>query len=1581
MGVVNAILDDDTVISSGQAVHRGDPGQEVVLLWNITGPITGTLPTIQFTLQEVDPADESTTNGQSATSAVITSTGVGTLALHLINSSAVLVSWVVGGASPSFGGTSATTIGKTVGNEIAIVASATGPTPVVEGPGTAGTPTGGVLTIQGDPAGEPIPITGSISATNPSVSTNNAAAPASSTQVGGSDGTNLQAVRVFDADTGGGTQYVLGTVLRKSASGGSVEAGTSADPLRVDPTGSTAQPVTDNGGSLTIDGTATANQGTAAVTAGGWPVKVTDGTNVAAVKAASTPAVATDPAIVVAISPNNPILASNPSVGDNGDPVPVASTQVGGSDGTDLQAVRVFDADSGGGTEFVLGTILRKSASGGSVEAGTSTDPLRVDPTGTTTQPVSDGGGSLTVDGTVTANVGTTGGLALDATLTGGTSKAIVRGGAKGATAAADVTSTAEGADHQALDVQIYHGGAAKDPTQIRALTSADVVTSAQGTAAALVGAWPVKVTDGTNTLPTGDAAARAIFEKITDGTNTAAVKAASTAAIATDPALVVAVSPNNTVAVTGTVTATNPSVGSTGAAVPASATQVGGSDGTNLQTPRVFDADTGGGTQYVLGVGLRKSASGGSVEAGTSSDPLRVDPTGTTAQPVTDNGGSLTVDTTQLPAALVGGRLDENVGAWLGSTAPTVGQKTSVNSVPVVIASDQSAVPVSGTVTASGGAKGATPAADVTTTAEGADHQALDVQIYHGGTAKDPTQIRALTATDVVTAAQGTAAALSGFWPVKVTDGTNTLPTGDAVARAIFEKITDGTNTAAVKAASTAAIATDPALVVAVSPNNTVAVTGTVTATNPSVGSTGAAVPASATQIGGSDGTNLQAPRVFDADSGGGTQYVLGTVLRKSASGGSVEAGTSTDPLRVDPTGTTAQPVTDNGGSLTVDTTQLPAALVGGRLDQNVGAWLGSTAPTVGQKTSANSVPVVVASDQSAITVTGTVTNASVGSNNAAIPASSTQVGGSDGTNLQAARVFDADTGGGTQYVLGAVLRKSASGGSVEAGTSTDPLRVDPTGTTAQPVTDNGGSLTIDTTQLPAALVGGRLDENVGAWLGSTAPTVGQKTMANSVPVTLASDQSALSVSPASVGTVGSATPASADQIGASDGTNLRVPRVFDADTGGGTQYVLGAVLRKSASGGSVEAGTSSDPLRVDPTGTTTQPTSGGFFEPTQSTTSVLGSNATYVGAGPFGPGFSKCEGYNTICVSVYSNQVSALQGVAIYWDFDGTGTYGAVVDDQAYSYTFVGDWALYVFHVKAPYYQVQYTNGATIQTAFALSTVLKVSSTDVSVRPGQSVAGTFIGESVRGTLMMGNNNDSATIINTDSAGNIGTTSADVSDSFLFASAADSTVIALAGKSSAGFIKAATAFSGTLLVELSFDSAFTWVSTFFDDPSTGLKESSLVINGATVVARGIVLIGGANYVRVRCSAYTSGSALVTVRATATNQRSQLFEGPSGSAAPLTTVQVGGVDSSSTLRSAHVYDMDSASASEHVVGVSLRTPASGGGTEAGTETHPLRVDPTGDTNQPVSGTALDLQRLLLVEIRDLLLEMLSALKG
>ena len=58
-------------------------------------------------------------------------------------------------------------------------------------------------------------------------------------------------------------------------------------------------------------------------------------------------------------------------------------------------------------------------------------------------------------------------------------------------------------------------------------------------------------------------------------------------------------------------------------------------------------------------------------------------------------------------------------------------------------------------------------------------------------------------------------------FWYSRITDGTNTMPTMDNAARSGYQRVTDGTNTAAVKAASTAAAASDPSMVVAVSPNS----------------------------------------------------------------------------------------------------------------------------------------------------------------------------------------------------------------------------------------------------------------------------------------------------------------------------------------------------------------------------------------------------------------------------------------------------------------------------------------------------------------------------------------------------------------------------------------------------------------------------------------------------------------------------------------------------------------------------------------------------------------------------------------
>ena len=157
------------------------------------------------------------------------------------------------------------------------------------------------------------------------------------------------------------------------------EIGTASAPVRTDPTGSTAQPVTDNGGSLTVDGTVAATQ------SGTWNITNISGT--------------------VSL-PTGAATAANQAT---------ANTSLSSIDGK-LVTAKTADFDTGGGTDTVqmLGIALPKS--GGAVAGGTSTDPIRTDPTGTTAQPITDNGGSLTVDGTVTVQDGG-GSLTVDGTV------------------------------------------------------------------------------------------------------------------------------------------------------------------------------------------------------------------------------------------------------------------------------------------------------------------------------------------------------------------------------------------------------------------------------------------------------------------------------------------------------------------------------------------------------------------------------------------------------------------------------------------------------------------------------------------------------------------------------------------------------------------------------------------------------------------------------------------------------------------------------------------------------------------------------------------------------------------------------------------------------------------------------------------------------------------------------------------------------------------------------------------------------------------------------------------------------------
>jgi hypothetical protein len=176
-----------------------------------------------------------------------------------------------------------------------------------------------------------------------------------------------------------------------------------------------------------VSGTVTANAGTnlntsalaldATLTGGTQQSKITDGTNVATVKAASTAAGATDKAVVVAVSPNNTVgvtgtfwQATQPVSGTFWQATQPVSLATNTPDVTDRAARLLGHVTVDNASLAVTGTFWQA------------------------TQPVS---------GTVTANAGTnlnTSALALDATITGGTQQSKITDGTNVATVKAAST-------------------------------------------------------------------------------------------------------------------------------------------------------------------------------------------------------------------------------------------------------------------------------------------------------------------------------------------------------------------------------------------------------------------------------------------------------------------------------------------------------------------------------------------------------------------------------------------------------------------------------------------------------------------------------------------------------------------------------------------------------------------------------------------------------------------------------------------------------------------------------------------------------------------------------------------------------------------------------------------------------------------------------------------------------------------------------------------------------------------------------------------------------------------------------------
>lgn len=305
------------------------------------------------------------------------------------------------------------------------------------------------------------------------------------------------------------------------------------------------------------------------------------------------------------------------------------------------------------------------------------------------TQPVSGTFWQATqpVSGTVTANIGTSGSLALDATLTGGSQKAIIRGGAKGSTSATDVTSTASGGNHQPLDVVIYD-------------TSGNAITSfggSGGTSSSFGSSFPssgtaVGASDGTDMQPllVESSSNKNLRVGLFAGANQATVSAGG--ALKVDNSAVTQPVSGTfwqaTQPVSGTFWQATQPVSGTVTATLSSSTNAGA-------TAKTSDYDSGAGTDTVTMFGVALPASGGAVQGGTSTNPLRVDPTGSTTQPVsgtiTANAGTGTFTVSGTVTANAGtGTLSTNVAQLAGTTTDTNSGNKSAGTLRVVLATDQ---------------------------------------------------------------------------------------------------------------------------------------------------------------------------------------------------------------------------------------------------------------------------------------------------------------------------------------------------------------------------------------------------------------------------------------------------------------------------------------------------------------------------------------------------------------------------------------------------------------------------------------------------------------------------------------------------------------------------------------------------------------------------------------------------------------------------------------------------------------------------------------------------------------------------
>jgi len=254
-------------------------------------------------------------------------------------------------------------------------------------------------------------------------------------------------------------------------------------------------------------------------------------------------------------------------------------------------------------------------------------------------------------------------------------------------------------------------------------------------------------------------------------------------------------------------------------------------------------------------------------------------------------------------------------------------------------------------------------------------------------------------------------------------------------------------------------------------------------------------------------------------------------------------------------------------------------------------------------------------------------------------------------------------------------------------------------------------------------------------------------------------------------------------------------------------------------------------------------------------SVVSVVNSSVTNLAAAAVFTGAAEdILEYAEVRVFVYSSHASAVDGLSLQQSVDGTTWF------QTDTWT-IGAATAKTFGIgaSARYFRVVYTNGATATTTLQLQTIFhKHATKPTAQRPSDGYTNEFDGEQQISYQMVYNGTTWDRQLG--SAGSMNVRQPDATASASLAAAAATATLAVNGASGT-----AIQITGTFVATLQFEGTVdgtNWVSLFSTPNGTATTVTS-----ATAVGMWLAKSGGFSQIRVRASAYTSGTAVVTIRA------------------------------------------------------------------------------------------------------------------